>query len=603
MEAAGLAVGVISLAFTVFQGCVNGLKLLSTAQHFGQDADMIRCLLDIENYRLLEWAEEAGLIGQGPPDPTLQWPLIHDILQQLSRLVNDAAVLRKTYNLEITELLPTDVSAGVVADAAGALHLSSLTQSLARSKSKAMKTKSTALRSEPHLFKRLRWAMVDKDNIRRLTDDIQHFVVRLLGFLDTANRRGVKAMYESLLRHAISASETPDTVRTLEEVSRRSVTADDPDEIRRLARVCEVKLKVMAVDVDSSPLNGAAGQAANAPGASQQRHIVPRGRTAGAALKKKSMLLYRNNGRQLAADREMATYDSQLVIVEWKTVEKAMEARLKYRVEGLAVLLHAPKPPSFHALHCLGFVQDRGKFGFLFTVPSAQGGTSNPTACNPQDLHSLFQESSLRPGLSSRVTLAVSLVETVLELHTAGWLHKAICSQNVLFFLKDEVGRLTPDAEGPFLVGYEFARFDNPLEVSDKPPPDPESDIYRHPLATADIPRPFHKTFDLYALGLVLLEIGTWTALASLLLEAAGVTIEQNDGSRNLAKVNARKQDYLDGDQKGMIMDRLRFSVFETYVECVESLLKGVDVDEEEPGEDPLTLLEHVLQKLQTCQV
>jgi hypothetical protein len=48
--------------------------------------------------------------------------------------------------------------------------------------------------------------------------------------------------------------------------------------------------------------------------------------------------------------------------------------------------------------------------------------------------HDLFALTNLLPSLNQRVSIAVTLAETVLQLHTAGWLRKSIRPENVLFF-------------------------------------------------------------------------------------------------------------------------------------------------------------------------
>jgi hypothetical protein len=62
--------------------------------------------------------------------------------------------------------------------------------------------------------------------------------------------------------------------------------------------------------------------------------------------------------------------------------------------------------------------------------------------------------------------LGKELANCLLELHTAGWLHKSFCSENIVFFPKaDQTPRTL---EQPYLVGFEYARRAGPDEFSEE---------------------------------------------------------------------------------------------------------------------------------------
>ena len=97
---AGIA-GILSLSVTLFQGCLRGFVLLSTAHNYGLRADYIRLKLEVEEYRLLAWAEIINLESQTGPKRNLNWKLIEGILEQLLALVTNSDLLKKEYNLVI----------------------------------------------------------------------------------------------------------------------------------------------------------------------------------------------------------------------------------------------------------------------------------------------------------------------------------------------------------------------------------------------------------------------------------------------------------------------------------------------------------------------
>jgi hypothetical protein len=109
---------------------------------------------------------------------------------------------------------------------------------------------------------------------------------------------------------------------------------------------------------------------------------------------------------------------------------------------------------------------------------------------------------------------------TVLNLHAVNWLHKGIFSQNVVFhFGGDEDGDagLGYDPENPILSGFEYSRPDG-TETTARDV-DVVWDLYRWPGIQRQAPteRNSKKTYDLYSLGLVLLEIAHWEKLHTVM--------------------------------------------------------------------------------------
>lgn len=71
-------------------------------------------------------------------------------------------------------------------------------------------------------------------------------------------------------------------------------------------------------------------------------------------------------------------------------------------------------------------------------------------------------------------------------------------------------------------MGYEFARGDDPAEISDKPSSDPSRDVYRHPNAQGPTSSSFIKAYDIYALGIMLLEIAYWKPFSKIVEKLIG---------------------------------------------------------------------------------
>ncbi|KAF8459882.1 hypothetical protein BDZ91DRAFT_740984 [Kalaharituber pfeilii] len=102
--------------------------------------------------------------------------------------------------------------------------------------------------------------------------------------------------------------------------------------------------------------------------------------------------------------------------------------------------------------------------------------------------------------------------------------------------------------ESPYLVGFEYARFDATSEVSEQPSSNPEHDIYRHPLAIGDYCESFSRVFDIYSLGLVLVEIALWRPLRKIvskvvpeLAQSEKKSAKEGGNGSSLGRTKAKK--------------------------------------------------------------
>jgi hypothetical protein len=117
--------------------------------------------------------------------------------------------------------------------------------------------------------------------------------------------------------------------------------------------------------------------------------------------------------------------------------------------------------------------------------------------------------SSEIPDLGSRFKLAHTLATAVYHLLASGWLHKCLRSHNILLFQRTSLAH-------PYLVGFDHSRPDHPKEDSVRNEVVLEFNRYRHPSYLRNKEQRYQKRYDVYALGIILLEIALWLTAENL---------------------------------------------------------------------------------------
>lgn len=100
-----------------------------------------------------------------------------------------------------------------------------------------------------------------------------------------------------------------------------------------------------------------------------------------------------------------------------------------------------------------------------------------------------------------------------------GWLHESFRSEHILFFPPESSSTTTEeniDFTKPAVLGFEFSRLDIGRSTGFNVAFDPSHDLYRHPERQGNPLLSFTRLHDIYALGVVLLEIGLWKPAVSL---------------------------------------------------------------------------------------
>ncbi|KAF2841113.1 hypothetical protein M501DRAFT_1000270 [Patellaria atrata CBS 101060] len=258
----------------------------------------------------------------------------------------------------------------------------------------------------------------------------------------------------------------------------------------------------------------------------------------------------------------------QHVWIEWSTYEPLNfsgepHPKVLERVKALTALLKENnRKDMFPAPHCVGFFRDtdpagddRFRFGLVFEKPA-----SVPHSTRPSSLLELLRDPKLEtPSLTDRIALMRRIAEAIERLHAVNWLHKGLRSHNILFFA-DSGNSSDPDVDidfaAPLIGGFDYSRPAANEDMTEKPPENAAYDLYRHPrvhgsgamdmapysphnpaegnrlYATSSSSSPpmsptsgtpyypqtnFRKTYDIYSLGVILLEIAYWQPIDRIL--------------------------------------------------------------------------------------
>ncbi|KAI9148806.1 Sodium transport ATPase 5 [Paramyrothecium foliicola] len=211
-------------------------------------------------------------------------------------------------------------------------------------------------------------------------------------------------------------------------------------------------------------------------------------------------------------------------VLQWRV---DLDDRTRDLVDKLANLLHQRKETVFRTPSCQGWVRQiqYNRVAYLFNIPEA----ADPRPVSLLD--SLGSSETPAPSLSQRFGLAAKLSRCISQLQLVKWVHESFRSDNILFFpplTEKEGGTATPtcvDFTEPWVFGFEFSRPERYFSrgVADS---SLARDIYRHPDRQQNPAQIFSKIHDIYALGVVLLEIGLWAP--ALTLEKHGFTRTHN---------------------------------------------------------------------------
>ena len=290
-----------------------------------------------------------------------------------------------------------------------------------------------------------------------------------------------------------------------------------------------------------------------------------------------------------STDRQMrclARFDGSPVLLEFKSASGLDHNMMKDRVCKVSAFLR-DLDPSFHGLSCIGYVKVWNRYAYVFDLQEL----SSPSNAQLPSLRTLREllDGITCPSLNSRLSYAITILEALLQLHTSGWLHKEFRSDNILFILSS-FDHIDDFVLAPMrIAGYANARADEPFESTEPLESELEADLYRHPACLQQPRESFRRTFDIFSVGCILLEIGLWCKLSALFQRASDGTLRNEVPRLDLLRLRHEmllspinrtnpENAYRTGSVEKMapkqnVFRRLEASMGRAYAEIVKALL------------------------------
>ncbi|CZR67310.1 uncharacterized protein PAC_17209 [Phialocephala subalpina] len=540
-SAAGLVMAALSLPQQLFSTGVVAYTTISDVRGMGRSLGEHYWLFKVQESRYLFWGmchkgcSPGGLNVDQMPRPISE--AIVNSLIQINGILEDKNTLSSRYGLErVGDLQPREFSA-------------------IRRESQRQQNMVARLHTSSSLLQKLQWVVRDQG---RFADLIQ----QLTGLID--------ALYEML---PVPAGPWVNDTITAQTLADALITGRGSRPIDVIPGLADHPLTTLVERQRATIQSASREQVENSPTTlrppfwnfsfDMQRLNFP-----GRDVIVNPQPHLRSWARLTQAD---AFSGQDFLMVEWRQYDlrrgEESKVSLQARLEALSKMLkEKPRLDSFRVFDCVGYFLDNSepRFGLTFRFPSDYNPERDPVPMSLLEVMTSFSKDI--PYLGDRYRLAYNLAESIHALHSTGWLHKSVCSRNILLFRKNlhpalpGVTQRPVSLETPYSTGFAMSRPDGPATDSSLTVPTLEVALYRHLDVQGFGGRAISKyraIYDIYSLGMVLIEIATWQPIEDFYPRGAAPDI--NFGNILLQK----------------LVPRLGASMGEQYMNVVRKCLEG----------------------------
>lgn len=506
---AGVVLGVVPIAF---QAAVEAWRVLDDTISFDDDTEDLIIRLETVKARIGIWATKAGLIDG---ELTASLHPVEELLERTVRRIRDL----------VTEVQKQGEKYGIVAKEPGGSDSKRVTAAVIQIR-RSLNAIITSSRSKPNLTqlvhreaslqftvkpgdisvpRRVFWAIRDKKKFGEFIDTLERHVRGLQDLTVDTDRKEIRREGTRLALEIVRGLSQPEALFRLQ-----SVTGWDSE--------------LSQFDVGSLAQWKAIMQQQGTPSTGMSSVGAENWSLAGSHADARAKTRFLKSGY---SDSEV-TY-----LFEKKEYDVNISDELKDLVREsirklVSLLGEASSRRKLHTLQAVGYVDDPDYHccWIVFQFPLGPVGSllagPDSRATEPLSLHRLFS-SPLKPPLEARYQLAKRLVDTFARLYGSQWMHKGINSKNVIFpqvYSAESVQSFASTGIQTALVqGFNYSRQLTQAQTIDrgKVLNDLESAIYRHPFYQGEAASGYQVHYDIYSLGLVLLEIALWGPLMDLL--------------------------------------------------------------------------------------
>jgi HET-S-like prion-inhibition and propagation protein len=454
-------------------------------------------LLKVQRTRFLVWGQNFDIYKSGPNLEKLSPPVYETLIQTLIRikeLLEEVNEVGEKYGLSTPTPIESDIERN---------------ETIARQEIRRQATMVYKVDQSCSAFRKVRWTIYDRSKFETLVAQLTSLVDALYEFCPPDRQRDLSCNIEAEVLVTTLIDDGASGVRMLQEASQQIenkiiIGAQNFATVRASAETVDFSMTGQFAGGLScfNPsrdiyLHHSAIRIANSPD--------------------------HTKGRAWATFSTHTSHGIQYipVVVEWctyneMTMQRVSKIDLQLKIEGLVRMLRdSTHRHRFRHLNCIGYFEDptAARFGMVYRCPS------DPTAGSVTAVSTLHQllKSKHVPALEDRFALASLLAESLFSFLAAGWLHKTINSLNLLFFSSGNGPSSQQfSLKEPYLSGFARSRMVNNVILTSMGMAQFPDTLYCHPdvmggeRRTATNSHPLH---DIYSLGTVLLEIGTWVRL------------------------------------------------------------------------------------------